>query len=100
LLFPGILVLVFLPMVIDYFNGCVRACSLCITTQIKTIGEPSLIFSGLWFCIYLRLAPEKYKIVSWKKKEFEDLKDLLVSFGFYLIDEVSLCISTMSYLLL
>jgi hypothetical protein len=49
----------------------------------------------------MRLPPEKYKIVSWKKKEFEDLKDLLVSFGLYFVMvKVSLCISTMYYLLL
>jgi hypothetical protein len=36
-----------------------------------------------------------------KKKEFEDFKDLLVSFRLYfIIVEVSLCISTMYYLLL
>jgi hypothetical protein len=34
LLFPAILVLVLLPMVIDYFNGCVRACSLGTAAQI------------------------------------------------------------------
>jgi hypothetical protein len=72
-------------MVIDYFNGCARACNLGIAAEIKTMGEPSLIFSGLWFCIYLQLAPEKYKIVSWKKKEFEDLKDLLVSFELFFV---------------
>jgi hypothetical protein len=37
----------------------------------------------------------KYKIMSWKKKEFEDLEDLLVSFRLYfIIAEDSLCIST------
>jgi hypothetical protein len=60
-----------------------------------------LVFLGLWFGIYLRLPPGKYKIVSWKKKEFEDLKDLLFSFRLYfVIVEVSSCISTMYYLLL
>jgi hypothetical protein len=88
-------------MVIDYFNGCARACSLGIAAQIKIMGEPSLVFSGLWFGIYLRLPPEKYKIVLWKKKEFEDLEDLLFSFRLYfVIVEVSSCISTMYYLLL
>jgi hypothetical protein len=47
LLFPVILVLVLLPMVIDYFNGCARARSLGIAAQIKIMGEPSLVFSGL-----------------------------------------------------
>jgi hypothetical protein len=88
-------------MLIDYFNGCKRACSIGIAAQIKIMGEPSLVFLGLWFCNYMRLPPEKYRIVSWKKKEFEDLKDLLVSFGLYfVIVEVSLCISTIYYLLL
>jgi hypothetical protein len=44
---------------------------------------------------------EKYKIMSWKKKEFEDLEDLLVSFRLYfVIAGDSLYISTMYYLLL
>jgi hypothetical protein len=42
--------------------------------------EPSLVFIGLWFGIYLRLPSKKYKIFSWKKNEFEDQKDLLDSF--------------------
>jgi hypothetical protein len=50
LLFSGILVLVLLPMVIDYFG---------IAAQIKIMGEYSLVFSGLWFGIYFRLPPEK-----------------------------------------
>jgi hypothetical protein len=101
LLFPGIQVLVLLLIVTDYFNGYTRACSFGIAAQIKTLGEPLLVFSGLWFDIYLQLPPGKYKIMSWKKKEFEDLKDLLVSFGLYfVIVEVSSCISTMYYLLI
>jgi hypothetical protein len=76
-LFPDILVLVFLPMLIDYFNGCVRAHSLGIAAEIKIMGEPSLVYSGLWFCTYLWLPPRKYNIVSWKKKNFEDFENLL-----------------------
>ena len=38
----------------------------------------------------------KYKLVSWKKEEFEDLEDLLVSFRLYFVFVVvSSCISTM-----
>lgn len=63
--------------------------------------EPSLVFTDLWFDIYLGLLSEKYKIVSWNKKEFEDLKDLLVSFRLYfVIIEVSSCMSTVYYSLL
>jgi hypothetical protein len=88
-------------MVIYYFNGCTHARGLSIAAQIKIMGEPSLIFSGLWFGIYLWLPLGKYKINLWKKKEFEDLEDLLLSFGLYfVIVEVSSCISTMYYLLL
>jgi hypothetical protein len=44
---------------------------------------------------------EKYKIVSWKKKKFEDLEDLLVSFRLYFsIVKDNSCNSTMYYLLL
>jgi hypothetical protein len=68
-------------MVIDYINGCACVCSLGIVAQIKIMGEPLLVFLGLWLDIYIRMPPEKYKIVSWKKKEFEDL---LVSFRLYL----------------
>jgi hypothetical protein len=65
------------------------------------MGEPSLIFTALWFGIYLGLPSEKYKIVSWRKKEFEELEDLLVSFGLYfVIIKESSCISTIYYLLL
>jgi hypothetical protein len=39
--------------------------------------------------------------MSWKKKEFEDLKDLFISFRLYfIIAGESLCISTIDYLLL
>jgi hypothetical protein len=55
-----------------------------IAAQIKIMGEPSLVFIGLCFGIYIRLPSEKYKIVSWKKKEFEDLEDLLVFLDFIL----------------
>jgi hypothetical protein len=66
------------------------------------MGEPLLVFTGLWFGIYLGLPSEKYKIVSCKKKEFEDLKDLLVvSFRLYfVILKDSSCNSTIYYLLL
>jgi hypothetical protein len=94
-------VLVLLPIWIDYFNGYARARSLGIAARIKIMGEPSLVFTGLWFGIYLGLPSEKYKIMSWRKKEFEDLKDLLVSFRLYfVIVKDSSCISTMYYLLL
>lgn len=36
------------------------------------------------FVIFLPLHSEKYKIVSYKKKEFEDLEDLLVFLDFIL----------------
>jgi hypothetical protein len=45
-------------MVIDYFNGCVCACGLGITAQIKIMEEPSLVFLCLWYGIYLLLPPE------------------------------------------
>jgi hypothetical protein len=69
--------------------------------QIKIMGEPSSVFTGLWFVIYLWLPSEEYKIVFWKKKEFEDLEDLLVSFRLdFVIIGISSCISTIYYLLL
>jgi hypothetical protein len=95
---PDMLVLVLLPMLIDYFNGCIRARNLSIAVQIKIMGESLLVFIGLWFD-FIRLPSETYKIR--KKKEFEDLEDLLVSFRLYfIIDKDSLCISTIYYLFL
>jgi hypothetical protein len=61
-------------MSIDYFNNCARTNSFGIAAQIKIMGEPSLVFTGLWFGIYLGLPSEKYKIVSWKKKCLKTLK--------------------------
>jgi hypothetical protein len=71
------LVLVLLPILIDYFNGCARVRNLSIAAQIKIIGGPLLVFTGLWFG-FIRLPSENYKIMSWKKKEFKDLEDLLI----------------------
>jgi hypothetical protein len=69
--------------------------------QIKIMGESSLIFRGLRFRIYFWLPSDKYKIVSLKKKEFEDLEDLVVSFRFcFVIIGDGSCISTVYYLLL
>jgi hypothetical protein len=61
-----------------------------------------LIFTGLWFGIYIRLTFRKYKIImSWKKTKFEDLKELLLSFRVYfVIVEDIVCIFIMYYLLL
>jgi hypothetical protein len=91
---PNMLVLVLLPMLIDYFNSCTRACSLGIAAQIKIMRESSSVFTYLWFG-FIWLPSKKYKIISWKKKEFEDLKILLDSFILYfIIARDSLCIST------
>jgi hypothetical protein len=70
-------------MLDDYSNGCMRAHSLGTVAKIKSIGESSLVFTGLWFgthILFMRLPLEKYKIALWKKNDFEDLDDLLVSF--------------------
>jgi hypothetical protein len=87
-------------MVNDYFNGYACACSLGIAAQIKIVGESSSVLSGLWFdCLWLPSGT--YKIVSWKKKEFEDFEDLPVFLRLYfVIIGVSLCIFTMYYLFL
>jgi hypothetical protein len=62
--------------------------------------ESLLVLSCQWFG-FIGLSSEKYKIMSSKKKEFEDLEDLLVSFRLYfVIAGDSLCISTMYYLFL
>jgi hypothetical protein len=66
---------------IDYFNGCAHARSFDIAAQIKIMGEPSLVFTGLCF----DLSSRKYKIKLWKKIEFEDLNDLMISFRIYFV---------------
>jgi hypothetical protein len=66
-LFPGILVLILSPILVDYFNGYVRARSLGIAAQIKNMGAPLLVFLGIWYdicAIIFWLPSEKYKIMS------------------------------------
>jgi hypothetical protein len=93
---------VLLPMLDDY-NGCARARSLGTAAKIKIMGEPSLVFTGLWFgthILFMRLPLEKHKIVSWKKNDYEDIDDLLVSFRLcFVIVEDGSCSFTMYYLL-
>jgi hypothetical protein len=60
---PDMLVLVLLLMLIDYFNDYARARSLGIAAQIKIMGEPSLVFTCVWFG-FIQLSSEKYKIMS------------------------------------
>jgi hypothetical protein len=67
------------------------------------MGELTLVFADLWFgsrVLFMRLPSENYKIASWKKYDFEDLGDLLVSFTLrFVITEESLCIFIIYYLL-
>jgi hypothetical protein len=55
---PDMLVLILLPMLIDYFNGCAHACSLGIAIKIKIMGELLFVFTGLWFD-FIRLISKK-----------------------------------------
>jgi hypothetical protein len=103
LLFPGILVRVRLPMVIDYFNGCARARSLALRLKLKkrrtTVGIYK--FMVRYLCHYLLPAFRKYKIVSWKKKSLKISKISSFSLRLYfVIARDSLYISTMYCLLL
>jgi hypothetical protein len=52
-----------LPMLIDYYNGCAHTYSLGTAAQIKIMRKPSLVFTNLWFC-FIWLPFEKYKIMS------------------------------------
>lgn len=70
-------------------DACVHK-ALALRLKIKK-GEPSVVFTCLWFGgvgVVLRLPLEKYKIVSWMKKEFEYLIDLLVSFSFVFVIDI------------
>jgi hypothetical protein len=69
---PGISVVVLLPMLDDYSNGCACARSLDTAAKIKIMGESSLVFTGLWFgthVLFIRLPSKKYKIAPWKKNK-------------------------------
>jgi hypothetical protein len=69
-------------MVIDYFNGFVRARSLDTTTQIKIMGEPLLVFTGLWFD-FLRL---KYtRLCHGRRKNMMTSKVCLFFRGYFVI---------------
>jgi hypothetical protein len=58
-------------MMIDYFNDCALVRTFGIAAQINITGELSLVFTDLWFsCIWM--SSEKYKIILWKKKKFEE----------------------------
>jgi hypothetical protein len=46
-LFPGILVLVLSPMLVNYFNSYMRARSLGIVAQIKNMGAPLLVYADI-----------------------------------------------------
>ena len=66
---------------INLMAACVHK-ALALRIKIK-MGEPSLVFTCLWFGVFdvvLWLPSEKYRIVSRRKKGFENLIDLLVSF--------------------
>jgi hypothetical protein len=56
-------VLVLLPILIGYLNGCAHKHSLGIAAQFKIMKEPVLVFIGLWFGIYFWMPLEKYKIM-------------------------------------
>ena len=74
-IFLGILVLVLLPMLIDYFNGCVRARSLGIAAQINYRRTIFGIIRSI-----LSVAFKKLQDCVLKEEEFEDLEDLLIFF--------------------
>ena len=75
--------------------------ALALRLKIKIMGEFSLVFIGICVGIYVtwRRPSEKYKIISCKKKEFEDIENLLFSFRLHFVI-VAVSISTMYYLLL
>jgi hypothetical protein len=43
----------YLPMLVDYFIGCMHARNLAIVAQIKIMEELLLIFTSHWFDIYV-----------------------------------------------
>jgi hypothetical protein len=86
-------------MLVDYFNGCMCACSLGIATQIKNMGTSLLVFAGIWYdiCVIIFWLPlKKYKIISWKKKSLKTSKIRSFSFRLYFIMVVLLDYSSIS----
>jgi hypothetical protein len=81
LLFSSILVLILLPMVIDYFNDCTHVYSLGIAAQINIMGELSLVFIGLWFS-----CNRMSSVCHERRKSLKKLQDLLVSFRLYFLN--------------
>jgi hypothetical protein len=65
-------VLVLLPMLIDYFNGCACARSLGIVTQIKIMGEPSLVFT--WFGSIRLPSKKNTRLCHGRRKSLKTLK--------------------------
>jgi hypothetical protein len=63
-------VLVLLSMMIDYFNGRVRARSLDIAAQIKIMREPSLVFSDQWFN-FIRLPSKNTRLYHGRRKSLK-----------------------------
>jgi hypothetical protein len=69
-------------MLIDYINDCALARSLGILAQIKIMEESSLVFTGLWFDIYLRHLSENTRLCHKRRKNLKISKicyDLLLS---------------------
>jgi hypothetical protein len=64
LLFPGILVLVLLLMVIDYFNGCVHACGIGIPVKLKLWKNLRWYFYVYGLVFIFGCLQKMYKIVS------------------------------------
>jgi hypothetical protein len=48
-------------MLDDYSNGCARAHNFGIAAKIKIMGEPLLVFAGLWFGTHVFLCGCLYK---------------------------------------
>jgi hypothetical protein len=70
-------------MLINYSNVARVHVALALWFKLKSRENPSLVFTGLGFdiCVaFLRLLSKNIKDYVIKKKEFEDLNGLLVSF--------------------
>jgi hypothetical protein len=67
----------YLPMVIDYFNGCARVRRLGIATQIKIMGEPSWYFQIYDFVSIFGCLPEITRLCQGKRKSLKTSKIFL-----------------------
>jgi hypothetical protein len=81
---PDMLMLVLLPMLIDYFNDYARARSLSTAAQIKIMGEPSLVYLQVYGLILFGCLLKNTRLCHERRKSLETSKICLFLLDFIL----------------